>query len=120
MIKLLPILLIAATCNAQHIDHERDIFIDHEGNEGRNVFAGPSQSELDLQEGQDAWQFLVPAQKRMLERYAANCYRDYKGEIWTTWFSEQIKTRDEEKTRTGSPLVVQFEPSVWRRSVSTC
>ena len=97
MIKILPILLLAATCNAQHIDRERDVFIDHEGNVGRNVFAGPSKSELDQQMGEDAWQFLVPAHQKMLERYAENCYRDFQGEIWTTWFSEQIKTRDEEK-----------------------
>lgn len=90
-------ILLATTASGQVIDHERDVFIDHEGNVGPNLFAsGPSDAELDLSMGEDAWQFLTPARKRILERYAKTCYRDFEGEIWTTWFSTQIKRQDEE------------------------
>ena len=89
-------ILLASTASAQVIDHDRDVFIDRDGNVGRNIFAsGPSDIELDQKTGENAWQFVPTARKRILEKYAKTCYRDFKGDIWTTWFSKQVKRRDE-------------------------
>lgn len=96
-------ILIASLSQAQIISG--DYFIDHEGNVGPNIFlSDPSDKELDHSIGKDAWQFLVPARKRFLEQYAKTCYRDFRGEIWTTWFSEQVNRQDEAYIGRNPPI----------------
>lgn len=87
--------MISSVSYAQVFDD--DVFIDYQGNVGPRIFiSGPSSIELDQAMGKDAWQFLSLARKNILEKYAKTCYRDHRGEIWTTWFSEQVKRKDEE------------------------
>lgn len=99
---LLLSIIIASTCNAQTIDGDK--FIDKDGNVGRNILqTGFSQSKLDIQTGEDAWQFLSEGKKKILEKYAKTCYRDYKDDIWTNWFSTQIKRLDEDHVGDEAP-----------------
>lgn len=99
---LLLSIMIASACNAQTIDGDK--FIDKDGNVGRNILqTGFNQSKFDIQTGEDAWQFLSEGKKKILEKYAKTCYRNYKNDIWTSWFSTQIKRLDEDHVGDEAP-----------------